>query len=164
MDEVGTDTAKFIFLTRRADSHLEFDIEIAKEQSAENPVFYVQYAFARISSIFRQAIEKRVQGFEDSRVQEVDLSALRENEELSIIKKLLHYPMVFEGAVLSFEPHRMTYYLQDLARLFHSYYNRHRVISEDKVLTTSRLCLCKAVHIVLEEGLRILGVSAPERM
>jgi arginyl-tRNA synthetase len=164
MDEVGTDTTKFIFLTRRADSHLEFDIEIAKEQSAENPVFYVQYAFARISSIFRQAREKRVQGFEESKVQEVDLSALREDEELSIIKKLLHYPMVFEGAVLSFEPHRMTYYLQDLARLFHSYYNRHRVISEDKVLTTARLCLCKAVHIVLEEGLRILGVSTPERM
>lgn len=163
IDEVGTDTAKFIFLTRRADSHLEFDLDIAKEQSAENPVFYVQYAFARISSIFRQAM-KRVQGFKDSRVQEVDLSVLKEEDEISIIKKLLQYPMVFEGAVLSLEPHRITYYLQELARMFHSYYNKHRVISDDGRLTNARICLCKAVHIVLEEGLKILGVSAPERM
>ena len=164
IDEVGADTAKFIFLTRRADSHLEFDIEVAKEQTAENPVFYVQYAFARISSIFRQAIEKRVQGFEGSRVQEIDLSVLKEDNEISIIKKLLQYPIVFEGAVLSFEPHRITYYLQEVARLFHSYYNKHRVISDDKTLTSARLCLCKALQIVLEEGLKILGVSAPERM
>jgi len=169
MDEVGADTAKFIFLTRRADSHLEFDLGVAKEQSAENPVFYVQYAFARISSIFRQAIE-RVQGSSlpaagrGSRVQEVDLSVLKEDEEISIIKKLLQYPVVFEGAVFSLEPHRITYYLQELAGLFHSYYNKHRVISDDKTLTAARLCICKAVQIVLEEGLRILGVSAPERM
>ena len=163
IDEVGADTAKFIFLTRRADSHLEFDIEVAKEQSAENPVFYVQYAFARISSIFRQAIERKVRG-QGSGGGDVDLIALKENEEISIVKKLLQYPIVFEGAVLSFEPHRITYYLQELARLFHSYYNKHRVISEDKRLSAARLCLCKAVQIVLEEGLKILGVSAPERM
>ncbi len=164
IDEVGADTSKFIFLTRRADSHLEFDMEVAKEQSAENPVFYVQYAFARISSIFRQAIEKKVQGFNSSIVQEVDFSALKEDDEISIIKKLLQYPMVFEGAVFSFEPHRITYYLQELAGMFHSYYNKHRVISDNKALTFARLCLCKAVQIVLEEGLNILGVSAPERM
>ena len=163
IDEVGADTAKFIFLTRRADSHLEFDIEVAKEQTAENPVFYVQYAFARISSIFRQAAERKVRG-QGSGVRDVDLTALKENEEISIVKKLLQYPIVFEGAVLSFEPHRITYYLQELARLFHSYYNKHRVISEDKRLSAARLCLCKAVQIVLEEGLKILGVSAPERM
>jgi len=163
IDEVGSDTAKFIFLTRRADSHLEFDIEIAKEQSSENPVFYVQYAFARISSIFRQAIERGVLS-QEPEITEVDLWLLKENEELSIIKKLLQYPMVFEGAVLSFEPHRITYYLQELARLFHSYYNKHRVISQDRPLTNARLCLCKAVQIVLEEGLKILGISAPERM
>ncbi|MEF9438697.1 MAG: arginine--tRNA ligase, partial [Candidatus Mariimomonas ferrooxydans] len=127
-NEVGTDTAKFIFLTRRADSHLEFDIEVAKEQSAENPVFYVQYAFARISSIFRQAAEKGVltkdegrgttddrrQTRDDRNVQAVDVSDLKEDDEISIIKKLLQYPKVFEGAVLSFEPHRITYYLQAL--------------------------------------------------
>ncbi len=185
IDEVGTDTAKFIFLTRRSDSHLEFDIEVAKEQSAENPVFYVQYAFARISSIFRQALNRSGAGqaaekgvltkdegrgttddkkIEKEKIQEFDVSDLKEDDEISMIKKLLQYPMVFEGAVLSFEPHRITYYLQALAGQFHSYYNKHRVISDDKSLTTARLCLCKAVHIVLEEGLNILGVSAPERM
>lgn len=165
IDEVGADTAKFIFLTRRADSHLEFDIEVAKEQSAENPVFYVQYAYARISSIFRQAMNRNgTWQAEEKRVQEVDLSALKEDDEISIIKKLLQYPIVFEGAVFSFEPHGITYYLQELAKLFHSYYNKHRIISEINTLTTARLCLCKAVQIVLEEGLKTLGVSAPERM
>lgn len=172
MDEVGADTTKFIFLTRRADSQLEFDIEVAKEQSAENPVFYVQYAFARISSIFRQAEGKRVWSLEsgDKGTAEArrglaqSLSFLKENEELSIIKKLLQYPMVFEGAALSCEPHRITYYLQELAGMFHSYYNKHRVISDDSELTNARLCLCSAVQIVLKEGLTVLGVSAPERM
>ncbi len=178
IQEVGADTAKFIFLTRRPDSHLDFDIEIAKAESAENPVFYVQYVFARISSIFRQAVEKKVMSYElrvkseksrgqeveDLRVQEIDLSVLKEDKELSIIKKLLQYPMVFEGAVLSFEPHRITYYLQELAKLFHSYYQRHRVISQDKTLTLARLCLCRAIQLVLEDGLRMLGVNAPERM
>ncbi|MBI4698066.1 MAG: arginine--tRNA ligase [Nitrospirae bacterium] len=189
IDEVGSDTAKFIFLTRRADSQLEFDIEVAKEQSAENPVFYVQYAFARISSIFRQAEERRVRGQKDSsqysvdssqgtansshityhalrsfRVQGTDLTALKEVEEIAIIKKLLQYPMMFEGAVFAFEPHRITYYLQDLARLFHSYYNKHRVLTDDSVITGARLSLCRAVQLALEEGLKILGVSAPEKM
>jgi arginyl-tRNA synthetase len=163
MDEVGADVAKFIFLTRRPDSQLDFDIGVAKRESSENPVFYVQYAFARISSIFRKALE-RIPGFKESSGQEVDLSLLKEDEEIGIIKKILQYPMVFEGAVQAFEPHRITYYLQELAGLFHSYYNRHRVISEDTPLTTARLCLCKAVQIVLEEGLGILGVKAPERM
>jgi arginyl-tRNA synthetase len=162
MDEVGADTTKFIFLTRRSDSQLEFDIEIAKEQSAENPVFYVQYAFARISSIFRQAEEKGRGVLQY--VPAIDLSPLKENEELLIIKKLLQYPMVFEGSALSCEPHRITYYLQELAGIFHSYYNKHRVISDDAELTNARLCLCSAVQIVLKEGLTVLGVSAPERM
>lgn len=169
IDEVGADITKFIFLTRRADSQLEFDIEVAKEQSAENPVFYVQYAFARISSIFRQAIEKGVGG-QQSAVSSHDVGAsrclalLKEDGEMSIIKKLLQYPMVFEGAAVSCEPHRITYYLQELAGMFHSYYNKHRVISDDSALTNARLCLCKAVQIVLKEGLSMLGVSAPERM
>ncbi|MBI5099873.1 MAG: arginine--tRNA ligase [Nitrospirae bacterium] len=169
VDEVGADITKFIFLTRRADSQLEFDIEIAKEQSAENPVFYVQYAFARISSIFRQAIEKGISG-QQSAVSSHDVGArrcralLKEDEELSIIKKLLQYSMVVEGAALSCEPHRITYYLQELAGIFHSYYNKHRVISDDEQLTNARLQLCEAVQIMLKEGLSMLGVSAPERM
>ena len=164
IEEVGADITKFIFLTKKADSHLDFDLDIAKEQSSENPIFYVQYAFARISSIFRQAKEKRVQGFEGSRVQGYDLSYLKEDEEMSIIKKLLQYPLVFEGAAIYYEPHRITYYLQELAGVFHSYYNKHRVISEDAKLTAARLSLCRAVQLVLEEGLKVLGVSAPERM
>jgi arginyl-tRNA synthetase len=164
IDEVGSDITRFIFLTRKADSHLDFDIDIAKEQSAENPVFYVQYAFARISSLFRQANEKRVQGVEGSRVQGADFSLLKETEDISLIKKILQYPMVFEGAALACEPHRITYYLQELAGVFHAYYYKHKIISDNNRLTLARLSLCKGVKIVLEEGLEILGVSAPERM
>lgn len=163
IDEVGADTTKFIFLTRRSDSHLDFDIDVAREQSSENPVFYVQYAFARISSIFRQAEERRVLSSEFG-VKEAALSLLKEGEEISLIKKILQYPMVFEGAAISCEPHRITYYLQELAGAFHSYYYNHRVISDDAGLTRARLGLCMGVKIVLEEGLQILGVSAPERM
>ena len=174
VDEVGADITKFIFLTRRADSQLEFDIEVAKEQSAENPVFYVQYAFARISSIFRQAMERGVgAGFKPAPTEEdvgvirriaQDRALLKEDEEMSLIKKLLQYSMVVEGAALSFEPHRITYYLQELAGMFHSYYNKHRVISDDEQLTNARLQLCETVQIMLREGLSMLGVSAPERM
>jgi arginyl-tRNA synthetase len=171
IDEVGVDTAKFIFLTRRADSQLEFDIEVAKEQSAENPVFYIQYAFARISSIFRQAKEREIINQEQGpRITDKGdalaavLSELKEDEEMALIKKILHYPLAFEGAVLSFEPHRLTYYLQELAGQFHPYYNKHRVISDEPALTSARLGLCRAVQIALEDGLTILGVNAPERM
>jgi arginyl-tRNA synthetase len=160
IDEVGPDITKFIFLTRKADSQLEFDIDVAKEQSAENPVFYVQYAFARISSLFRQAEGKGVQFTPAS----VDLSALKEDEEILLIKKLLLYPMVFEGTALACEPHRITYYLQELAGVFHAYYYKHRIISDDNGLTLARLSLCRGVKIVLDEGLKLLGVSAPERM
>lgn len=161
IDEVGADIARFIFLTRRADSQLEFDIDIAKEQSSENPVFYVQYAFARISSLFRQAVEK---GVDVPESEGADLSPLREEEEIGLIKKLLQYPVIFEGAALAFEPHRITYYLQELAGMFHAYYYKHRIISDDEKLTAARLALCRGVRIVLEEGLTILGISAPERM
>lgn len=171
MNEVGADIAKFIFLTRRSDSHLDFDIEVAKRESSENPVFYVQYAFARISSIFRQVKERNIQaclpvgmGFSSSTLPEIDFSILKEDDEISLIKKLLYYEIIFEGAVSTYEPHRITFYLQELARHFHSYYNKHRVISDDNDLTVARLYLCKSVQIVLEEGLNILGVKAPERM
>lgn len=164
MEEVGADIAKFIFLTRRSDSHLDFDIEVAKRESSENPVFYVQYAFARISSIFRQVKERDIKGFSNTALPEIDFSILKEDDEISLIKKMLHYSMVFEGAALSLEPHRITYYLQELSRLFHSYYNKHRVISDDIGLTVARLYLCRSVQVVLQEGLNILGVKAPERM
>ncbi len=163
IDEVGSDITKFIFLTRKADSQLDFDIDAAKEQSAENPVFYVQYAFARISSLFRQADEKGVSG-KGQGAGGADLTRLEGEDDLSLIKKLLQYPIVFEGAACAYEPHRITYYLQELAGVFHSYYYKHRIISDDLEMTLARLTLCEGVKIVLEEGLKILGVSAPERM
>ncbi len=161
IDEVGADTAKFIFLTRRSDSHLEFDLEVAKAQSAENPVFYVQYANARINSIFAHAKE---QGINAVSLENADLSLLSMPEELRIIKKLLSYPMVFEGAAIAHEPHRITFYLQELAGMFHPYYHKHKVVTEDTNLTTARLALCEAIRIVLKDGFEILGLSAPEKM
>ena len=161
MEEVGSDTTKFIFLTRRPDSHLEFDLEVAKEQSAENPVFYVQYANARINSIFGHAREKGIKG---EVFAEADLSLLSVSEELRIIKKLLTYPMTFEGAAISHEPHRITFYLQELTGLFHPYYNKYKVVTEDKELSRARLALCEAIRIVVKDGLDILGLGAPERM
>ena len=161
IEEVGADTTKFIFLTRRPDSHLEFDLEAAKAQSAENPVFYVQYANARINSIFAKAKEK---GIAVGEPEGIDFSHLVESEELRIIKKLLTYPVAFEGAVLSHEPHRITFYLQELAGLFHPYYNKYRVITDDDEITRARLGLCEAVRIVLRDGLEILGLTAPEKM
>lgn len=154
MDEIGVDTTKFIFLTRRHDSHLEFDVEIAKKQSQENPVFYVQYAHARINSIFEKA---------KTECNNIDF-ALFNDDEIRLIKKILLYPMIFEFAVLMREPHRITFYLQEIAGAFHSYYHKYRVINEDKALTETRLCLCKALMLVLKHGLRMLGVKAPEKM
>jgi len=161
MDEVGADTTKFIFLTRRPDSHLEFDLELAKAQSSENPVFYVQYANARINSIFAHAKE---QGINIERLQDAYFSLLSLPEEMRIIKKLLSYQMVFEGAAIAHEPHRITFYLQELAGMFHPYYHKYKVVTDDAKLTTARLALCEAIRIVLKDGFEILGLSAPERM
>ncbi|RMG03878.1 MAG: arginine--tRNA ligase [Nitrospirae bacterium] len=160
MEEVGPDTTKFIFLTRKPESHLEFDIEVAKRESSENPVFYVQYAHARIQSIFRKAEEE---GIEQTKPAE-GLTSLDKPEEFRLIKKLLLYPLVFEGAVRAREPHRITFYLQELAGLFHPYYNAYRVLGEEREITLARLSLLRAVETVLKEGLSVLGIHAPERM
>lgn len=154
IDEIGSDTTKFIFLTRRQDSHLEFDVEVAKRQSQENPVYYVQYAHARINSIF-----EKYQG--DGSYMNF---FLLNDDELRLAKKVLLYPLTFEFAVNFREPHRITYYLQSLASDFHSYYHKYRVLSEDKALTDTRLGLCKAVMLVLKHGLKMLGVKAPDKM
>jgi len=161
INEVGPDITKFIFLTRRPDSHLEFDLDAAKEQSSENPVFYVQYANARINSIFTHAREKNIMT-ED--LDKTDLSMLTTPDEIRIMKKLLMYPMVFEGAAASYEPHRITFYLQELAGIFHPYYNRQRIITDDLPFTRARLALCRAIGITIQEGLHILGISVPDKM
>lgn len=162
INEIGSDTTKFLFLTRRHDSHLEIDIEVAKMQSHENPVYYVQYAHARINSIFEKFYEKgNSSGFYD--LSGLDISFFND-DEIRLIKKTLTYPMVFRNAAIAREPHRITFYLQELASMFHTYYHKYRVISDDLELTNARLAICEAVRIVLGHALKILGVSAPKRM
>ncbi len=158
---VGADTTKFIFLTRKADSHLDFDIDVVTAQSSENPVFYVQYAHARINSILENA---RAKGIDVSTIGDTDLAVLELDEELTIVKKLLVYPIMLEGAARTCEPHRITYYLQELAGLFHGYYHRHKVITDDRALTLARLALCTAIRVILLDSLTILGVTAPDKM
>lgn len=160
LEEVGRDAARFIFLTRRADAHLEFDLEVAKLQNAENPVYYVQYAHARLASVFRQAAAQGISLVPD----EAKLPRLSLPEEIGLLKMLADYPELVEGAARHLEPHRLTYFLTDLAGQLHSYYYRHRFISEDAELTQARLWLVKGVKQVLAHGLAILGVSAPESM
>ncbi len=161
VQDVGADAARFIFLTRRSDSHLDFDLDIAKEQSRENPVYYVQYAHARLASLMREA-ESR--GIPVPRKDEMQVSLLDLPEEQNIIKALAKYPEMVEEAALSYEPHRLTFYLQDLAGLLHNYYFKHRVITDDKVRTGAKLFLMKQVKTVIQSALKILGVQAPEKM
>jgi arginyl-tRNA synthetase len=164
IDDIGPDTTKFLFLTRRSDSHLEVDIEVAKAQSSENPVFYVQYAHARINSIFAKAAEELgASAISDLKSTDFD-GSLYNDEEMRIIKKLLNYPATLSGAALTHEPHRITFYVQELAGLFHPYYHKYKVVTENSELTKARLALCEAIKIVLLHGLKILGVTAPEKM
>jgi arginyl-tRNA synthetase len=161
LEEVGRDAARFTFLTRRHDSPLEFDLALATRQSSDNPVYYVQYAHARIHSIARQAAE---QGIAIPAWEAVDLTALTEPEEQALIKRLLHYPEVVRGAARALEPHRIAFWLQELAGQFHPYYKSHRVIQDDRRLMLARLALCAAVGRVVANGLDLLGVAAPETM
>ncbi len=162
LDEVGKDAARYNFLMRRSDSHLDFDLEIAKKQSNENPVYYVQYAHARICSIIRMALQEH--GIVPPAYKNINPALLNEPEEMTLIKLMARYPEVIEGAAKSLEPHRITFYLNELASVFHSYYNKNKVISDNKELTAARLFLIKAISIVLENALKILGVNAPEKM
>ena len=162
LDEVGKDAARYNFLMRRSDSHLDFDLEIAKKQSNENPVYYVQYAHARICSIIRMAQQEHdiaLPAYKD-----INASVLNEPEEMTLIKLMARYPEVIEGAVKSLEPHRITFYLNELASVFHSYYNKNKVISDNRELTVARLFLIKSISTVLGNALKILGVNAPEKM
>lgn len=165
IDEVGADTTKFIFLTRRSDSHLEFDLEVAKRQSSENPVYYVQYAHARIASLFREAATRNITLPEiEDFIGAGRALPLNLPEELDIIKDLGNYPEIIEGSAMTLEPHRITYYLQGLASKLHGYYYKYRIITDNRDITHARLLLMKAVGIVIRNALKILGVSAPERM
>jgi arginyl-tRNA synthetase len=161
VDEVGRDACRFYFLMRRSDSQLDFDLELAKRQSSDNPVYYVQYAHARVCSINRNAKE---QGVPLLKREAIDLSSLTLPEELLLAKYLARYPETVVGAAQNCEPHRIVYYLQELAAQFHSYYNRQRVLVEDAATTQARLYLVNGIRTVLANALTLLGVNAPERM
>ena len=159
IDEVGVDAARFFFVNRKSTSHLDFDIDLAKKQSEENPVYYVQYAHARIFNIIKFAEEQGLVLDESA-----NLNLLDKDEERQLIRKLLQYPDIISKAAQFWEPHRLTNYLQELAAIFHHFYQKHRVVTEEVPLSQARLVLCKATQIVFANGLKILGISAPERM
>jgi len=160
IQEVGKDAARFLFLTRRSDSPLDFDLEVAKAQTLENPVYYVQYAHARLSSVLREGEKSGLPGpYHDAPVALLELP-----EELAILKQLALYPEVVGEAAVAYEPHRIPAFLQNLAGELHSYYNKVRIINPDQSLSRARLALAAAIRTVLANGLGLLGVAAPERM
>ena len=161
INEVGRDAARFIFLTRHYESTLDFDLEVAKQKSNDNPVYYVQYVHARISSIMRKG---KARGTAEVSWDDKAAAQLIEPEEIELIKILARYPDILAGSAKSMEPHRVTYYLMNLASAFHTYYNKHRVLSDDPQLRRGRLNLVLAVQKVIRNGLTLLGVSAPDRM
>jgi arginyl-tRNA synthetase len=162
VSEVGKDAARFIFLTRHHESPLDFDLEVARAKTNDNPVYYVQYVHARISSICKKAAEEK--NIKPPAAVSAPCSLLTEPEEITLMKQMTRYPETIANAAALMEPHRIAYYLMDLAALFHAYYNKHRVLTEEQDLTSARLCLVAAVQKVIKNGLNILGVSAPETM
>lgn len=162
VDEVGVDAARFFFLMRSYDSGLDFDLDLAKKKSSENPVYYVQYVHARISSIIEKAENEF--SISDDNIMNPDLSLLDKDEEIELIKTLMKYKEAVLNAGKEKQPHRVTFYLMELAACFHSYYNMHKVLTEDRALSCARLYLVKAVKEVVKNGLNLLGVSAPEKM
>ncbi|MEK3732695.1 arginine--tRNA ligase [Paenibacillus sp. FSL M8-0334] len=161
MDEVGVDAIRYFFTMRSMDSHLDFDMDLAVSTSNENPVFYVQYAHARICSVFRQAEE---QGVEVQPLSEVNLQVLQSEHEYDILRKMGELPQEVSVAADNYAPHRLIRYVYELSSLFHSYYKAQRVITEDAAQTQARLALLSAVRTVIANVLRLVGVSAPERM
>ena len=159
-NEVGNDAARFFYILRKSEQHMDFDLDLAKSKTNENPVFYIQYAYARISSVFRQVQDKGI----NFNHKGADLSLLLEESEKTILRELNRYRGVIETSALQYEPHQLAYYLRDLAAHFHSYYNTCPFILEDQNLTQARLSLIYATKQVLENGLHILGVSAPDSM
>lgn len=161
LGEVGVDAARFFFLLRRNSSHLDFDIDLARKTSEDNPVYYVQYAHARICSIMKYA---RQCGIKLDEIANFQNDRLIESEEFSLIKRLMMFPEVVERVSSNLDPHHIPYYLIDLATVFHNFYQKHRVVSDDEELTLARLALVEATRGVIHNGLRLIGVSAPSEM
>jgi len=164
LDLVGTDVARFYFMMRKADSQLEFDLDLATSEEKDNPVYYVQYGHARLCSIMRRAKDM---GMKTISVEDTDLSVLKEPEEIQLLKRIASFPAALESAALDLAPHRVIFFLMELAADWHSYYNKHKVIDPENVpqaVTDARLCLVKALQQVFKNGLGILGLTAPEKM
>lgn len=161
LDEVGIDAARFFFAMRRCDSHLDFDLELAKKASTDNPVFYVQYANARIQSIMREAASRNI---EDAASSSVDFSLLREPEEKALAKRIARFPEEVEKAAYELAAHRIAFFAYDLASDFHAFYNAHRVLGVEDEVSKARLYLVEAARVALTNALGILRVKAPERM
>jgi arginyl-tRNA synthetase len=163
IDEVGIDVVRFFFLFRKSDTHLDFDLDLAKRQAPENPVFYVQYAHARLASVFREAEKADLQLPDDISVINLNLLSA---EELDLAKRLLELPELVRGSVEALEPHRIPFYLLELAGEFHRYYNKpaNRIIGNDQELSRARLFLAGLIRQGIAAGLGLLGVTAPERM
>lgn len=164
LDMVGADVARFYFMMRKADSQLEFDLDLATSEEKDNPVYYVQYGHARLCSILRKAEEL---GIKDANIQEADLNLLREPEEMQLLKRIASFPATIEAAAHDLAPHRAIFFLMELAGDWHSYYNKHKVIDPENVeqsVTDARLCLVSALQQVFKNGLEILGLTAPEKM
>ena len=160
--EVGNDAARFFYVLRKCEQHMDFDLDLAKSQSSDNPVYYIQYAHARICRVFRQLEEK--QFTHDEKMGSENLSLLTEDHETSLVTSLAKYPEIIEKAALNEEPHLLAHYLRELANELHTYYNAHQFIVEDNAIRNTRLTLIKATRHVLHNGLNLLGVSAPESM
>jgi arginyl-tRNA synthetase len=160
IDEIGTDVARYFFVMRSLESHLDFDLTLAKKESSENPVFYLQYAHARICSLFREA-EKRGVAYEPEKA---DVLYFENEESLVLMTHLAKFPEEVADAADKFEPHRITTYLMKVAQAFHKFYTEHRILTDDRDMSVSHLLLCDAVRVVMSNGLRLLGVSAPEQM
>lgn len=160
-EEVGEDAARFFYALRKPDQHMDFDLDLAKSQSSDNPVYYIQYAHARICSVFRQLVEKGLETPEDGKP---NYQLLKEVQEFELLQMVSKYPEVVELAARSYEPHQIAYYLKDLANTFHSYYNAHPFLSSENDIRLARLGLIDAVRIVFANGLQLLGVSAPQKM
>ncbi len=159
MNEIGSDALKFFLLMRRASQHLEFDLTLAQKTSQENPVYYVQYAYARINSIIRNALEKNY-----SESIRLELTLLASDTEQTLIKTILHCPDVIAASAKHFEPHHLIYYLIQLATSFHNFYEKVRVVTDDALSTRARVYLCQCTQRVIKNVLSILGISAPEQM
>ena len=161
-EEVGKDASRFFYVTRKAEQHMDFDLELAKSESKDNPVYYIQYAHARICTLIRKLADKNMAW--DSNMGLEQLERLSEATEIALMQQIELYPEVIAHAAKNHEPHQVAHYLKDLAGNFHSYYNAHRMVIDDAQLRNARMCLCMAARQVIDNGLGLLGVDAPEQM